>query len=64
MESDMKKAPTGQFRVIGQDDPRDTGWKKGDYPTLSEAKRVAKQSAIRFSVYDDKGQCVVPRGNA
>lgn len=56
-----KKAPVGQFRVIGQDTPRDAGWRKGDYPTLVEAAQNANprgHSTIRFRVFDDQGKPV------
>lgn len=61
MERDIKKAPEGQFRVIGQDNPRDKGWKQGDYPTLREATQRANprgHTTIRFRVFDDQGECV------
>lgn len=61
MERDTRKAPVGLFRVIGVDNPRDTGWKQGDYPTLREAARHTNprgHSTIRFRVFDDQGECV------
>ncbi|KKL50511.1 hypothetical protein LCGC14_2304740 [marine sediment metagenome] len=65
MEYSTKKAPSGQFRVIGQDHSGDKGWRKGDYPTLSEAATQANprgHSTIRFRVYDDRGKCVHGNG--
>lgn len=57
-----KQAPEGQFRVIGRDDSTDSGWMKGDYPDIEEAKRatvvVGKSSFVRFQIYDDTGECV------
>lgn len=61
MECESKKAPAGQFRVIGQDAPGDRGWKQGDYATLVEAALHANprgQTTIRFRVFDDKGKPV------
>lgn len=62
MEQETRKAPSGQFRVIGRDDPRDTGWKKGDYSTLLEASVEANprgHSTIQFRIYNDEGECVL-----
>ncbi len=57
-----KQAPPGQFRVVGRDTPSDPGWLQGDYPTVGEAKGIAEErngrNCIRFSVYDDQGDCV------
>jgi len=56
-----KKAPPGQFRVIGKDDPRDQGWLKNDYPNAQQAKQAAKndeRSFIRFQVFNDQGECI------
>lgn len=60
MEPDIKKAPKGQYRVIGRDNPRDQGWKQGDYSTLSEAKKalIRIEGTVRFRVYNDQGKCV------
>ena len=61
MERDTRKAPSGQFRVIGQDAPGDRGWKQGDYSTFVEAARHAIPcgcTTIRFRVFDDKGKPV------
>lgn len=65
MQQNTKKAPEGQFRVIGIDDPGDQGWMQGDYPTLSEAAKRANprgHSTIRFRVYNDQGECVHGNG--
>lgn len=65
MEQETKKAPTGQFRVIGQDCSGDKGWMQGDYPTLTEATKQASprgRCTIRFRVYDDEGKCVHGNG--
>lgn len=62
MELDIRKAPKGQYRVIGRDNPRDQGWKQGDYLTLLGAKKALLHSSsgavVRFRVYDDQGECV------
>ncbi len=65
MDRNIKKAPSGHFRVVGFDSSRDTGWKKEDHPSLAAAKQAIKppgHSTIRFRVYDDKGECVHGNG--
>ena len=59
----IKRAPRGQFRIIGKDSPRDLGWRKGDYSTLEEATEIASsgnQGTVRYFVYDDDGECCFP----
>ena len=56
-----KKAPIGQFRVIGRDSPQDEGWLKGDYPSLEQARKIATQnngSSVRYRIYDEQGECI------
>lgn len=55
----LATAPKRQFRVIGKDDPHDSGWKKGDYPRLSEAREAAKSNGHRFvsfHIFNDQGE--------
>ena len=55
-----EQAPEGAYRVIGKDNPKDEGWLKGDYGTLSLALHRANprgHATIRFRVFDDKGKC-------
>lgn len=54
-----KVAPKGKLRVIGQDDPSDPGWKRGDFDTPKEAEEAAPAHAfIRFRIFDDQGKAV------
>ena len=66
MDQDIRKAPTGQFRVIGLDNPRDRGWRQGDYPTFLKAKEASLntngRSTICYRVYNDQGECVHGNG--
>lgn len=64
MDRDIRKAPAGQFRVIGLDNPEDQGWRQGDYSTLSKAQEASPNSngsPIRYRVYNDQGKCVHAR---
>lgn len=56
----VKTAPKGKFRVIGQDSPADEGWRQGDYKTKEEAEAALPggHAFIRFRVYNDRGECV------
>jgi len=55
------RAPTGKFRVVGVDTFDGTDWVVGDYPTLDEARTVARDQAkgkemLKMHVYDEDGR--------
>ncbi len=54
-----RKAPSGQFRVIGVDTVDGGDWVQGDRDTLEEARKLAKKKGGEMTmmhIYDDDGR--------
>jgi hypothetical protein len=58
-EEFSRAAPPGKFRVIGVDTFDAGDWVQGDFDTLEEAMKCAREkggSMCKMHVYDDKGE--------
>jgi hypothetical protein len=63
-----RKAPPGQFRVIGVDTFDGGDWVDADLPTLDQAQRHIKdrtrgKQMMMMYVYDEHGKCVGKAGS-
>lgn len=58
-----RKAPQGNFRVIGVDTFDATDWLEGDFATIDDAKAHAEKEThgkqmLKMHIYNDKGRHV------
>ena len=62
-----RKAPKGQYRIIGVDTFDGTDWIEGDYKTLVEAYDIAEANVkgavmLKMYIYNDKGEYLIDTG--